>query len=153
MASDHFKNQIEWINGLTGDERAKAGSVVAWQCVMTTINELVRRFNDITFGMEEPQFKHDREVQLKKVIVPTFRTSRRHFLRISPDLGGTSRSFVILLRAHRTRTSSLHGRAPRIRGAFLILTSCHCSPCLGPRQCPTPPAGLSDDFSQNGPLT
>jgi hypothetical protein len=69
MAGDHFEDQINWINGLTGDDRAKAGSVVAWQCVATTINELVKQFNDISFGTTEPHFKHNREVQLKKVII------------------------------------------------------------------------------------
>lgn len=69
MVSDHFQNQITWVQGLTGDDKKKAGSAVAWQCVMTTLNELVRHFNEVTFSSDEPTLKHNREVQLKKVLI------------------------------------------------------------------------------------
>lgn len=69
MASDHFQNQMSWVQGLSGDEKVKAGTVVAWQAVATTLNEIVKHFNAITFGSEQPNLKRDREVQLKKVII------------------------------------------------------------------------------------
>jgi hypothetical protein len=71
MAGDQFENQLNWIKGLTGEDRSKASSVVAWQCIATTNNELVKRFNDFSFGRTEQQSKHNYEVQLKKVIIGT----------------------------------------------------------------------------------
>jgi len=69
MAHDHFHNQMNWVQGLSGDEKVTAGTVVAWQSVATTLNELVKHFNTKTFGSEQPELKRDREVQLKKVII------------------------------------------------------------------------------------
>ncbi len=69
MASDHFRNQMDWVQSLTGAQKVKAGSVVAWESVATTLNELVKHFNSITFGSEQRDFGRHREVQLKKVII------------------------------------------------------------------------------------
>ena len=60
---------MSWVQGLSGDEQIKAGSVVAWQCIATTLNELVKNFNNITFGSDNEELKRNREVQLKKVII------------------------------------------------------------------------------------
>jgi hypothetical protein len=86
MAKDPFANQIDWITGLAGDDRAKAGSVVAWQCIATTINELVKRFNDISSGTTEPQFKRNCEVQLKKMIIGMIYELRDCFNQWTADL-------------------------------------------------------------------
>lgn len=66
---DHFQNQIGWVQGLSGQQRIDAGVVVAWHCTATTLNELVKHFNTIVSGSDDPDLKHDREVQLKKVII------------------------------------------------------------------------------------
>jgi hypothetical protein len=66
---DHFQDQMEWVQGLSGQQRIDAGAVVAWQCTATTLNELVKNFNTIVSGSDDPGSKHDREVQLKKVII------------------------------------------------------------------------------------
>jgi hypothetical protein len=60
---------MDWVQSLTGDQKVKAGTVVAWQSVATTLNELVKHFNCITFGSEQQDLRGDREVQLKKVII------------------------------------------------------------------------------------
>lgn len=66
---DQFQDQMEWVQGLSGQKQIAAGAVVAWQCVATTLNELVKHFNVIVSGSDEPHLKHVREVQLKKVII------------------------------------------------------------------------------------
>ena len=66
---DQFEKGMDWIKGLAGEEAAKAGSVVAWQCIATTINELVEHFNTITFMSQRTEFKRNRQVQLKKIII------------------------------------------------------------------------------------
>ena len=60
MAADHFQNQMNWVQSLSGDEQLKAGSVVAWQCIATTLDELVRTFNTITFGSDNQKLKRNR---------------------------------------------------------------------------------------------
>ncbi len=69
MANDRFETEIDWVQRLTGDEKVKAGSVVSWQAITTTLNELVKHFNAITFGADQPETRRYREVQLKKVII------------------------------------------------------------------------------------
>ena len=69
MASDHFQNQMNWVQSLAGDQKVKASSVVAWQSTATTLNELVKHFNSITFGSDQQDLKRVREVQLKKIII------------------------------------------------------------------------------------
>src|SRR4051812_3713807 len=69
MAGVHFENQMSWVKGLSGDEKVKAGTIVAWQSVATTLNELVKHFNSVTSGSEQQDLRRDREVQLKKVII------------------------------------------------------------------------------------
>lgn len=69
MAADHFDKQMEWVQSLTGDQKVIAGSVVAWQAIATTLNELVKHFNSIAHGSQEEDSKRTREVQLKKVII------------------------------------------------------------------------------------
>ncbi len=69
MAGDKFQDQMNWILDQSGDEKVKAGMIVAWQSIETTLNELVKHFNNITFGLEQQDFKRYREVQLKKVII------------------------------------------------------------------------------------
>jgi hypothetical protein len=69
MASDQFQSQLEWVRGLAGDDKVKAGSVVSWQAIAATLNEIVKHFNVIAFGSEEPKSRRYREVQLKKVVI------------------------------------------------------------------------------------
>lgn len=69
MANDRFQSQLEWIQGLAGDDKVKAGSVVSWQAIAATLNEIVKHFNTITFNSDEPDSKRYREVQLKKVVI------------------------------------------------------------------------------------
>jgi hypothetical protein len=66
---DEFERQISWVESLDGDDRAKAGSVVAWQGISTTLNELVSRFNDIKLAPAPNKKQRNREVHLKKLIV------------------------------------------------------------------------------------
>lgn len=68
MASD-WKSQLDWIRGLTGDDKVKVGSVVSWQATAVTLNEIVKHFNVITFGSNEADSQRCREVQLKKIVV------------------------------------------------------------------------------------
>ena len=60
---------IDWVQSLDGDDKVKAGSVMSWQATASTLNELVKHFNAITFGSDDPEAKRYREVQLKKVII------------------------------------------------------------------------------------
>ncbi len=73
MANDHFQSQLDWVRGLVGDNKVKAGSVVSWQAISSTLNEMVKHFNTIALnsvlGSDEQSLKRYREVQLKKVVI------------------------------------------------------------------------------------
>jgi hypothetical protein len=69
MAIDRFQSQLDWVRGFGGDDKVKAGSAVSWEAIASTLNEIVRQFNAITFGSNEQDSKRYREVQLKKVII------------------------------------------------------------------------------------
>jgi hypothetical protein len=69
MASDRFQSQLDWVRGVAGDEKVRASSVVSWQAIASTLNEIVRHFNAIAFVSDEQDSKRYREVQLKKVII------------------------------------------------------------------------------------
>src|SRR5262245_43749001 len=69
MARDEFQSQLEWVRGFTGDAKVKAGSVVSWQAIALTLNEIVKQFNVITFDSTRLETKRYREVQLKKVLI------------------------------------------------------------------------------------
>ncbi len=66
---DDFERQISWVESLDGDDKAKAGSVVAWQGISTTLNELLSRFNEINLTPEPDKKQRNREAHLKKMIV------------------------------------------------------------------------------------
>ncbi len=69
MSTDDFERQISWVEQLHGDEKAKAGSIVAWQGISTTLDELVNRFNDINLATIADNKQRNREAHLKKLIV------------------------------------------------------------------------------------
>jgi hypothetical protein len=69
MVSDKFEREMTWIEGLTGEARVKAGMVVAWQAILTTLNELVKLLNTIHFSSDQPDSKRDRQTQIKKLII------------------------------------------------------------------------------------
>ena len=69
MAVDDFQRQMEWVEELSGDQQMKAGSVVAWQCISTTLSELISRFNEINLAPVKDNASRNREVHLKKIIV------------------------------------------------------------------------------------
>jgi hypothetical protein len=70
LSSDHFANTIDWINRATcKEEKADVSSVVAWQCVATTLNELVRHYHTITGPSTDQKNRRYREVQIKKLII------------------------------------------------------------------------------------
>ena len=66
---DEFEKQISWVEGLEGDEKIKAGSIVAWQGISGTLNELIARFNEVNLSTDEDSKKRYRENHLKKMIV------------------------------------------------------------------------------------
>lgn len=69
MTEDTFQRKMNWIKEHSGEQQVKAGSIVAWECLVTTLDELVGRFNDITFSETRSESKRYREVQLKKIII------------------------------------------------------------------------------------
>lgn len=68
-AADDFERQITWVEQLDGDDKVKAGSVVAWQGISATLNELVNRFNDINLAPVADKAQRNREAHVKKLIV------------------------------------------------------------------------------------
>ncbi len=52
MAGDRFQTEIDWVQSLVGDDKVKAGSVMSWQATASTLNELVKHFNAITFSSD-----------------------------------------------------------------------------------------------------
>jgi hypothetical protein len=60
---------MDWIKRSTdAEEKADIGSVVAWQCVANTLNELVRHFHTITAPNADAKYQRYREIQIKKLI-------------------------------------------------------------------------------------
>ncbi len=63
---DIFDTRINWIKMLNGKKKEQAGSIVAWQFVVDTLQVLVQSFSSITGDDDKRRI---RESQIKKMLI------------------------------------------------------------------------------------